>query len=108
MSAVRVLPADVFDALELSAEAFGGIGAGFMYHHGDRFRPCCIHGLAEFAEANEGYRLNDALFGAGIGGNDNDAAVYAINARKDPNGYNDTPVTFAEWASELNVVRGAA
>jgi hypothetical protein len=105
----RVLPADVYDALELSALANDGIGAGFMYHHGNPLTPCCAHGLASFATASEyDYGpINEALFNANIDGRANDAAVYAINARKDPYGYADTNVTFEEWCAELAVVRGA-
>jgi hypothetical protein len=101
----RQLPADVYDTLELAALANGGVGAGFAFHRHNPQMPCCIHGLAEFA--GDGNRtLNYALSSVGIDGDTNDAGVEAINARKDPGGYTDTAVTFAEWCAELNVVRG--
>jgi hypothetical protein len=104
-TAKRVLPADVYDALELAALAFDGIGAGFMYHYNNTDMPCCVHGLAQFA--CDDMTMNNALFIAGIEGKDNDAAVAAINERKNPGGYTDTNVTFEEWCAELGVVRGA-
>lgn len=106
MSATRVLPADVYDTLELAAEAFGGVGANFMFHGGDFHRPCCAHGLAAFAQGGIIGPMTYTLFDFGISGEANDIAVYAINARKDPGGYNDTPVSFAAWCAELGVVRG--
>jgi hypothetical protein len=104
----RVLPADWYDALELAALANGGVGAGFWFHLNDPMLPCCIHGLAEFSAGGmRNHTLNYVLSDAGIYGDTNDAAVAAINARKDPNGYTDTPVTFKQWCRELGVVRGA-
>lgn len=43
----RVLPADVYDTLELVAYGYGGIGAVWLY--GDNGEPYCAYGAAEFA-----------------------------------------------------------
>jgi hypothetical protein len=74
---MRTLPADVYDTLELAAEAFGGVGRDQMYtgrwsDKPESRLPCCAHGLANFAENKEfggpGDCQANALFGAGIGG----------------------------------------
>jgi hypothetical protein len=101
----RVLPADVYDFLELSAEAFGGIGCGSFTRNG---RPCCIYGHAGMNAPNLGDRtelspVRSVLFRARILAWESDDAVRAVSDR--------TPgrprrVTFAEWCEELGVVRG--
>lgn len=100
-----VLPGDLYDGLQLSALAFGGIGCGRFYDKlGD---PCCVFGMANF-----GPELNHPgarLFEAGITTCEdsdthrgNDTAVRAINIRKGAN--QGARVTFEEWCAELNVV----
>ena len=120
---VRVLPADVYDTLELAAEAFGGIGGGPFYLDGDVFEdsrerltcPNCAHGLALFAEGlgyarsyhDEEYglsHLREALDAAGINASENDWGVAQINARKRRD--ENTRVTFEEWVAQFNIVRG--
>lgn len=104
MSAPRVLPADVFDALELSALAFGGIGRG-RYAHGedtDALRdgsgsPCCVVGhcamlTGEGVFGNEALR---ALSRIGIGEDENDDAV--------PKGRR---LSWPAYCAKLNIVRG--
>jgi hypothetical protein len=101
---VRVLPADVYDTLEFTALAFGGIGRGiwYIYDMSDRIvAPVCYIGHVEFAED----RSNEMTYRKhGIGITDNDRAVLHINERlgRSPN----TRVTFKAWCKELNVVRG--
>lgn len=117
-SVKRVLPADVYDALELSALAFGGIGAGRLHdgvHAGNC--PVCIYGHAIFA--NNCYGLFDrnnpietALDNMGKAGDDyfaplvSDGAVLAINSRLGRPA--NSRVTFKEWCKELNVTRAAS
>lgn len=106
----RVLPADVFDALELSAMAFGGIGA---YYTNRDAAPHCVFGHAAFAsgvpamfsQEGAGTEVGHALCVAGISALNNDDAVAAILARTHRR--RDTgKATFAEWCAELGVVRG--
>ena len=106
----QVLPADVFDALELSALAYGGIGAGRYVAADEREAafhggvPMCAVGHAWHLEGLSSQEVTGALALAGIGFRQNDLAVRAINKRlnRDPN----ARVTFKQWAKELNVVRG--
>jgi hypothetical protein len=103
----RILPADVYDTLELSALAYGGIGAGHYFDYGDLTRPKaprCAFGHAYLATTTSGRafdwaenQLTDALTMADISPQDNDAAVGAAER-----------IPFAEWCRRLNVVRGAA
>lgn len=106
----RVLPADVYDALELSALAFGGIGAPQVWERTNNDVPCCIWGHSAFATGHE-YSFNDkspvrkALNRVRIdGADDSDPAVYAINDRR--RRPRDSRVSFAAWCAELGVVRG--
>jgi hypothetical protein len=104
----RVLPADVYDALELSALVYGGIGAGWYYwppmgvSPGEEI-PHCIFG---HADACDGEVIQPALMKVGIDTVVNDDAVHAVQKRKPSM---DTPrITFKQWCKELGVVRGAA
>ena len=106
----RVLPAKVYDALQLSALMYGGIGAG-VYTVVNTEVPVCMLGHLG-ARPNEATtpeamtmmtRLGFAIW-------DNDRAVKAINRRK---GIPETllsafepRVTFEEWCAELGIVRG--
>jgi hypothetical protein len=98
---VRVLPADVYDTLELSAYAFGGIGGMWPTENG---RPHCAVGHAHFTEWGCGEVCNALKTALEYVANVNDSAVARINARKgaDP----AARVTFREWCDELGVVRG--
>lgn len=117
---IRVLPADVYDFLELSALEFGGIGAGYFgeSYHSTRTdiayglaAPYCVLGHAA-AAAPAGTPLTgidqlettQALRTAGIKTYINDDAVKAINARLGRD--DEARVPFEEWARELGVVRG--
>ena len=104
----RVLPADVYDALELSAEVNGGIGGGAT---ADEWGPCCVIGHVSFlcvgSCSTEGHQMISALgeafdFRSYVEANDN--AVAAINKRAGRP--ERTRVPFTEWCKELNVVRG--
>lgn len=106
----RVLPADVFDAMEFSALAFGGIGPFSVM---TLRRPCCAYGHAAFVcdvipVASCDAKTTDAgvaLASAGITVVINDRAVLAINERA------GRPmkrrVSFADWCAELGVERGS-
>jgi hypothetical protein len=127
-----VLPADVYDTLELSAFAHGGIGAD-SYNTGNdsateyvddeggllgRFgrpadgaespalgAPVCAVGHAAFAAIPRRFGWYNLINGNTI--DENDEAVMHINKRKGKTGaevYNR--VTFEEWVSELNIRRG--
>lgn len=99
----RVLPADVYDALELSATAFGGIGADHWFIDE---KPCCARGHAMFVMPEGGQLTTciQVLTGVGISADVNDDAVWTINERRGRS--RNSRVPFAEWCKELNVVRG--
>jgi hypothetical protein len=104
----RVLPADVYDALELGALVFGGIGGGSL---DDGYgQPLCAYGLAPVLGGKHTFDtfdpIEDALFEAGITTSENDHAVRAINGRLGRPA-NDR-VTFRRWCKRLNVVREEA
>lgn len=113
----RILPADVFDALELGAEAFGGIGGGSYYEpnktdYGVDFnRPMCAIGMARFVEGQDGWNhsvepgLETTLRAAGINGFESDVAVATVNRRL--RAASDVArVPFSDWCAELGIVRG--
>ena len=110
MSQERVLPADVFDTLELAAYAYGGVGAGSDYQYSeDGELPLCVFGLAcEAGGSSFVGPVPDALGMAGISRGTNDEAVRAINIRKglSPHRLNSRVDFLTEWVPELNVVRG--
>jgi len=110
MRTQRVLPADVYDTIEFSALAFGGIGGSFLLEGvGDDAVPYCAWGHAIRAEVPDIdtmpnlFKRACEFFPLSIA--DNDSAVQRINARKGVRERN-ARVTFAEWAKELNIVRG--
>lgn len=102
---VRVLPAEVYDTLELSAIAFGGIGAGECFVNDE---PYCLAGHFLFAADTESLAPNPmraALLGPRECYADfNDPAVQRINRRR--GAPLNARVSFAEWCAELHVVRG--
>lgn len=128
--AVRVLPADVFDYLELSALVEDGIGhatfsnrlPGTPRDYGTvtpgTFRPCCIHGHGGQTKSAgltdvEKREIVAALTDAGIGFAANDDAVIAILAQRGVTldttpGFYLQRVTWDEYVAELNIVRGDA
>jgi hypothetical protein len=88
-----VLPADVYDTLEFSSLAYGGIGAG-SYTGGRDWAPLCVYGHASYADS--GSEMWGALSAAGVGINQNDKAVGSKGR-----------IPFGEWCKRLNVARGA-
>lgn len=108
----RVLPADVYDALEFSALVYGGIGAGkWDEGAGDDTAPLCIVGHTVYANGDgwdfytlAGNNLVAECDWLRLAEQDSDDAVRAINLRtaSPPN----ARVSFADWCAELDVVRG--
>lgn len=103
------IPQAVYDALEASAEKYGGIGGGAWTD--DNELPLCAWG--HLRSYPHGYDLNDSLrtalevqTGSRKITDPNDIAVAAINRRKDRR--SDARVSFAEWTRELGYVRGDA
>ena len=99
----RVLPADIYDALELSAEAYGGIGACRERDWLSGGTPYCVMGHAR--------ELHLSVYGelqAVLGGPRpmNDMAVVAINRAAGRPARDRVP--FQVWAEKLHVVRGEA
>lgn len=111
MSPTRILPAEVFDLLNHSAEAFEGIGGGVWYDPSEYGAPYCAWGHARFLREvsprdQDGIAgVDGALAAAGITVGQNDDAVRRINRRKRvPKAWARVP--FEAWATELHVVRG--
>lgn len=102
----RVLSADIYDAIELSARAYGGIGAGSWDRSEDGERvPFCVHGHADFICGDaSALDVKRVLYAAGISLGANDRAVERVNIRKGV--YLRDRISFEEWTAELNVVRG--
>ena len=102
----RVLPADVYDALEFSALVEGGIGAGKNFVNGGfEVVPYCIYGHAYELDRECGSTVLAALGNAGVSVPMNDRAVHTINERRlQPR---NARVSFADWCAELGVERGS-
>lgn len=104
MSEKRVLPAEVFDALQMSAAMYGGIGAF------DRFTtngvPICYVGHLEYAGLSTVPHCDVHGERYGIAMRDNDHAVANIARRHGQFGDSGYRATFEEWANELGVCRG--
>jgi hypothetical protein len=98
---MRILPADVYDTLDLTAFVYGGIGAKA---YSRAFQPSCA--LMQCMEAEGGMfgEMWKSLNNVGVFGDHNDAAVRAINRRKGRS--RNARVTFTEWCEELGIVRG--
>lgn len=99
----RVLPADVYDTLEFSALAFGGIGKDSYYvFAADRatiLGPCCAAGHLAFARGDDAdYWAHMLLQEHDCGPDENDGAIRDSEDR----------ISFPEWCRRLNVVRGVA
>lgn len=107
----KTLPADVYDYLELSALAEGGIGAGtFSRTKDDGTRTCnCIHGhsFVEYAglAPGESGEVISALYGADITYAANDEAVERINKGLAA-AFDWDLVPWDLYVKELNIVRG--
>lgn len=106
----RVLPADVFDALEFSALVYGGIGSLRRTEEREKSfedlrigvaTPRCVFGHALFLDG-AGAMCEEALISVDINVYTNDDAVKAVNERKGGVGR----VSFADWCAELGVERG--
>lgn len=114
MNEQRVLPAKVYDALHLSAEMYGGIGARDMVasrrntnlRRRDQEVPVCYVGHLWCAGIQRGHPyLQRDVFGITYG--ENDRAVMAINWRSGARGDDAlSRVPFEQWCAELGVVRG--
>jgi hypothetical protein len=118
----RVLPADVYDALEFAAEEFGGIGGGsyftaFAWAGSPQDCPWCVHGLADEVEFTEplpyaaGMRYGGEVSTALRGGvhllaSTSYPATAPCGSRSAARARSSGKVTFAEWAAELGVERG--
>jgi hypothetical protein len=113
------IPAMLFDYLEFSALAFGGIGAGHELELGkkryDAFdepkkgeAPFCVWGMAYRKDDSEETDELFTLMENGIEIDDNDEAVRIINERKGKTGeaLNDR-VSWPEYTKELGILRGA-
>jgi hypothetical protein len=106
----RVLPAAVYDTLELSALAFGGIGAHWLFDTQNASdAPFCVFGHAGFATnrpefSNPIATALDKIFDLDAVTANNDAVVRINNRKRIP--VESARVSFAEWCKELNIVRG--
>jgi hypothetical protein len=100
---------DVYDTLELVAEAYGGIGGG-SYHDGDG--PCCSLGIAAFASADHlmSGPVSEELMRLCIFETENDAAVRRVTGVSGHiYGLDLTRagrIPFSDWCAALGVVRG--
>lgn len=90
------LPADLYDALELAAEVFGGVGAGNDFRDGE---PWCIHALALFLDPSGA--LSSLLYRHGVRRTGSDVAVHDVTG----NVWWSTRIPFQEWAQAAGVVR---
>jgi hypothetical protein len=108
---IITLPADVYDALELSAIAYGGIGEGTFgdWKDGNGTGPRCIVGhawcLREGQPAHAGSAVSQALSAAGIDVSFNDRLVK--RALDEGAGIGDDRISWDEYVKRGNIVRGA-
>lgn len=117
----RVLPADVYDALELSALVHGGIGATVRFLP-DNGAPCCIVGHAQFLDglnADSGMDGCDRYVAGEVGAALETAfgeSLYQVALTNDERLYrvaltNEAVlgirevIPWEEWCKRLNVVR---
>jgi hypothetical protein len=112
-----VLHPDKFDALELAAMEFGGVGAGMWWKDQDNGSvdyncPICVNGLAVVAELPlEPFGFRDDMCPsdrADITTNQNDRTVESLikQGRYTVGQDGIERVTWADFCEELNVVRG--
>lgn len=97
----RVLPADFFDAMELSALAYGGIGAGrwYSFKAGKPVAPLCAFGHARDLHVDG----ESALRNASLDELTNDMCVLAVSSHKRTR---NGRIGFPDWCRWLNVHRG--
>lgn len=101
----RRIPADIWDTLELSALANGGVGRGSYCDAYDV--PCCIvgHAWGTGMYRSDEIRLRRITEARGLGlGVLNDEAVRIINERAGRDAY--ARVTFQEYVEEMGWERG--
>jgi hypothetical protein len=109
MTDTVVLPADVYDALELSCEVFGGIGAHALWD--DDFAPFCIAGQAMWLDCG-GYHsgpilrvIEDACGGWGAMVNRNNDTIRQLT-HTDLRRYTGKRVSWQKFAKAAHIVRG--
>lgn len=94
-----VLPPDVYDALELSALAWDGIGSGTLIEYTGpecSTRPACVHGHASWCEGEDYFMaISTALWAAGLTADFNDMLVK-----------NGERISWDEYCRRGNIVRG--
>ena len=95
-----VLEPDVFDVFELSAEAYGGIGAGSCWDWHNNQIPLCIMGHRE--EFRDEFVVGNLWL---CNTSKNDKAVTKYN--RNHNRPSDARLTWAEYCEARNIVRGA-
>lgn len=96
----RVLPAAVYDTLEIGALAFGGIGAGRWYDKRERpfdYPPLCGLGYGHYLG------IEGEIRKAGLTEELNDLCVVAVSSKKRAR---NGRIAFADWCQWLNVHRG--
>lgn len=115
---MRVLDADIYDTMELVAEAYGGIGADRTHESYIDQIPLCLNGFCEFVTGSSRLFYNSAActllkdFDAiGITYMQNNRAVYNRLGFKGREAYSVPAaslrrISWAEWCEELGVVRG--
>jgi hypothetical protein len=100
---LRVLPDDVYDALEFAAEVYGGVGRGSWWRFAgpqDEYEPWCGVGLAHFLDTGEAeLPVSTALCRTGLRESDNDEALVDVPLL--------SRISFSEWCRRLNVVRAS-
>lgn len=102
---MKMIQADVYDVIELSAHVYGGIGAHSNYDGAGN--PNCLAGHINGATAaGLSEEVREAVEEPFIGGLTflNDQAVLNINARKGVQG--GARVSFEEYVAERGWVRG--
>jgi hypothetical protein len=102
---------DVFDALELSALVFGGVGGGSLRGYGEA--PLCIIGLARFLDGQPLlYEQNGGEVAAELNRAFSASCEWDVTVKSDRVGAKGvlpySRVPFATWCKRLNVVRGDA
>lgn len=113
-----VLPADQYDALELAAEAHGGVGASRMFRHDDLDQPYCAYGLAWWAGIIRSPKLTTespatSLFLASNRRKlpftwvESDVAVHSSVNPALRHVYGTDRIPFHVWARALGLTRGA-
>lgn len=115
MPSTYVLPADIYDAYELSALAAGGISTALVDPDNT---PGCLYGHRDFLTEDDpsaNVVVSAALWSAGLYSGQSDRAVNRIlrrQGRKPLRQFDWRPkrrsprVPFAAWCAELGIVRG--